>query len=123
MRSLVAVGVIGVLAAAPAHAVVCIDQGLITSVQVSGNGPNSQMLQIALDGRVSYVAAATTLPGAFAGLAAMAVGAYLAGRPVRVGFEQGQGTEAISFMEMPTQLTIPPTKGCPARGLAPARVR
>ena len=121
MRPMIAAGIVAVLAASPAHAAVCIDQGVISSLQVSGNGPNSQMMQIALDGRANYVSTASAVPGAFAGLAAMATAAYLSGRPVRVGFEQGQSVGTISFLEMPTQLTVPSVKGCPARGLAPAR--
>ena len=110
------------LAARPAAAKVCLDQGTITGLQVSASGPDVQWLQIMLDGRATYVATSATLPAVFSGFAALASGAYFAGKPIRVGYEQGPTANMIQFIEATATGPVPATAGCPARsGPAPRR--
>ena len=110
------------LAAHPAAAKVCIDQGAITGLQVSASGPDAQWLQIVLDGRASYVATTATLPAVFTGYAALASGAYFAGKPVRVGYEQGPTANMIQYIEVAALAPVPPSAGCPSR-IGPAAKR
>ena len=109
------------LAARPAAAKVCVDQGIITSFQVSASGPDAQWLQVVLDQRANYVATTATLPAVFSGYASLAAGAYFAGRPVRVGYEQGPTANTIQFIEVPAQASVPASAGCPARGGSAAK--
>lgn len=104
------------LGVGPAAAKVCIDQGTITAMQVSGSGPDAQWLQLTLDGRANYVATTATLPAVFSGYASLASGAYFAARPIRVGYEQGPTANMIQFIDAPAQASVPSTPGCPARG-------
>ena len=103
-------------AARPAAAKLCVDQGSITGLQVSASGPDVQWLQIGLDGRATYVATSAALPALFSGYAALASGAYFAGKPVRVGYEQGPTANMIQFIEVAALSPVPPAAGCPARG-------
>ena len=105
----------------PAAAKICTDQGTITALQVSASGPDPQYLQVVLDGRATYVATSALPAPVFTGLAALASGAYLAGRPVRVGFEQGPTANNIQFIEVPMQGNPGPAPGCGPRGGAAAR--
>ena len=105
-------------AAHPAAAKVCIDQGAVTGLQVSASGPDAQWLQIGLDGRATYVATSATLPALFSGYAALASSAYFAGKPIRVGYEQGPTANMIQFIEVAALAPVPPSAGCPARGAA-----
>ena len=109
------------LAVAPAAAKVCVDQGAITGLQVSASGPDAQWLQIVLDGRANYVATTATLPAVFSGYAALASSAYFAGKPIRVGYEQGPTANMIQFIEAATLSPVPPSAGCPSRGPAAKR--
>ena len=110
------------LAARPAAAKVCLDQGTITGLQVSASGPDVQWLQIMLDGRATYVATSATLPAVFGGFASLASGAYFAGKPIRVGYEQGPTANMIQFIEVTATGPVPAAAGCPARsGPAPRR--
>ncbi len=109
------------LAAGPAAAKLCIDQGAVTGVQVSASGPDVQWLQIGLDGRAIYVATSATLPALFSGYAALASDAYFAGKPLRVGYEQGPTGNMIQFVEVGPIGPVPPGGGCPVRGAAPRR--
>ena len=109
------------VAASPAAAKVCIDEGTITSLQVSGSGPESQWLQIKLDQRSVYVATTAALPAVFSGYASLVTAAYFAGRPIRVGYEQGPTSNNIQFLELPTQGSVSPAAGCPAHGGTAAR--
>ena len=104
------------VAARPAAAKVCIDEGTISSLQVSGSGPESQWLQIKLDQRAVYVATTATLPAVFSGYASLVTAAYFAGRPIRVAYEQGPTSNNIQFLEVPAQGPAAPTAGCPAHG-------
>lgn len=109
------------LAARPAAAKLCVDQGAITGLQVSASGPDVQWLQIGLDGRSNYVATSASLPALFSGYAALASGAYFAGKPIRVGYEQGPTANMIQFVEVAALGPVPPSAGCPARGGAAAK--
>ncbi len=109
------------VAAGPATAKVCIDEGTITSLQVSGSGPESQWLQIKLDQRSIYVATTAALPAVFSGYASLVTAAYFAGRPIRVGYEQGPTSNNIQFLELPTQGSVSPAAGCPAHGSTAVR--
>ncbi len=109
------------VAASPAAAKVCVDEGTITSLQVSGSGPESQWLQIKLDQRAIYVATTAALPAVFSGYASLLTAAYFAGRPIRVGYEQGPTSNNIQFLEVPTQGAVSPSAGCPAHGGPTAR--
>lgn len=104
------------LAARPAAAKVCLDQGTITGLQVSANGPDAQWLQIMLDGRATYVATSATLPAVFSGFASLASGAYFAGKPIRVGYEQGPTANMIQFIDAAATGPVPAGAGCSARG-------
>ena len=124
MRKLLAlVALLVALSAAvwPAAAKVCVDQGAITGLQVSASGPDVQWLQIGLDGRATYVATSATLPALFSGYAALASAAYFAGKPIRVGYEQGPTANMIQFIEVAALAPVPPAAGCPARGGSPAK--
>ena len=110
-----------VLAARPAAAKVCLDQGTITGLQVSANGPDAQWLQIMLDGRATYVATSATLPAVFSGFASLASGAYFAGKPIRVGYEQGPTANMIQFIEAGPTGPVPAAAGCSARSGPAAR--
>ncbi|MGI4952595.1 MAG: hypothetical protein ACRYGM_12405 [Janthinobacterium lividum] len=109
------------VAVRPVAAKVCIDEGTITSLQVSGSGPESQWLQIKLDQRAVYVATTAALPAVFSGYASLVTAAYFAGRPIRVGYEQGPTSNNIQFLELPAQGAAPPVTGCPAHGGPAAR--
>ena len=109
------------LAAHPASAKVCIDQGTVTGLQVSASGPDAQWLQIGLDGRATYVATSATLPALFSGYAALASAAYFAGKPLRIGYEQGPTANVIQFIEVAALSPVLPAAGCPARGAPPRR--
>ena len=93
----------------------CLDQGTITGLQVSANGPDVQWLQIMLDGRATYVATSATLPAVFSGFASLASGAYLAGKPIRLGYEQGPTANMIQFIEAAPTGPVPAAAGCTAR--------
>ena len=54
-------------------------------------------------------------------MAALASGAHLAGKPIRVGFEQGPTANNIQFLELPIQGNPGPAPGCGTRAGPPGK--